>query len=86
MAGSALEILKMSHFCEPFIFWNGYIHKENERYEKGGGGGGGQVPSPAQPLSEGNYSLILSLMLFFQGGENQVKKVVLHQPYHPSLK
>ena len=31
MARNALEIVQMSCFCESFIVWNGYVHRESQR-------------------------------------------------------
>ena len=33
IAENASEILKMSRFCLRFVFWNGYVRKENRLYE-----------------------------------------------------
>ena len=55
--------LKMSRFCERFIFWNGYVPKikgMDQVAQKWGGGGrwqggrgrGGGGPSPILPLCE----------------------------------
>ena len=32
MAENALQIVKMSSFCERLVFFNGYVRKENQRY------------------------------------------------------
>ena len=53
MAGNALEMLKMTRFCERFVFWNGYVRNENQSMDKVTPNWGAPVPSappPAQPL------------------------------------
>ena len=54
MAGNALEILKMSSFCERFVFWNGYVRKENQRHGPSCpkvGGSSPAAPPPERPLN-----------------------------------
>ena len=35
MAENSLEILQISHFCESFIVWNGYVRTEDQRLLEG---------------------------------------------------
>ena len=48
IAENALEILKMSCFCERFIFWNGYVCQENQWFGPRCPKVGGSSP-PAPP-------------------------------------
>ena len=43
MAGNALQILKISRYCERFAFWNGM----DQVAQKWGGGGGKPAPPPS---------------------------------------